>query len=499
MQQFYDSVAITGSSSTNEILSIMGNSGVGSGRFNTNQAELYNLVPHSGGTFPTTPTPVTGQLFEYTGTGGDGAGLYQYLSGAWVKLINKTAMDASISTLNTSITSQLTNYMLKSVYDTDANGKVDNADNADKLNGQAGSYYTNPANLTSAVSYIKGGTGLTTLGNANQLLGVNSTTTGLEYKTLAGTTNQVTVTNTSGNIALALPQNIHTGATPTFSSITISSDPSTWSGTNAATKAYVDARAVGLKVKTSVRVATTANITTSNAQTIDGVALVIGDRVLVKNQTTPSANGIYVVASGQWGRASDCNSWADLYQSYVWIDEGSTHAQQGWLCAIASTGTLNTDAITFAKFSEAGMISAGDGLTKAGEVISVNFDTTSTMSDSGKLAVKVDSTGGIERGTNGIKAKLQTGLYSDSTGIGITAGYASKFFESTFPASLTSANSSIEITHNLNDIPYSIRFSTAAGITVYPEVISIAANTITVKFSKSLAANEMMCQLIAIR
>ena len=401
--------------------------------------------------------------------------------------------------MDSSVSAALSNYMLKSTYDSDSNGKVDNADNADKLNGQSSTYYTNPVNLTSAVPISKGGTALTSLGTSNQLLGVNAAGTGLEYKTLTGTSNQITVTNASGSMTLALPQNINTGATPTFNGVTITSDSSSWSSNSAATKAYVDARAVGLKVRNPVRVATVANITRSNTQTIDGVSLVAGDRVLVKSQAASAENGIYVVTSGNWSRSSECNSWTDLYQSYVWVDEGTTHAQQGWLCAIGSIGTLNTDAITFAKFSEAGMISAGAGLEKNGEVISVKFDSTSTESVSGATGVKVDSTGGIERGTNGIKAKLKTGLYSDASGIGITAGYASNFYEGTFPASLTSANTTIEITHNLADIPYSIRFSTAAGITVYPEILAITTNTISVKFSKSLSANEMMCQLIAVR
>ena len=84
------------------------------------------------------------------------------------------------------------------------------------------------------------------------------------------------------------------------------------SAQDAATKAYVDATRQGLDVKDSVRAATTANITLSATQTVDGVALVAGDRVLVKDQSTASANGIYVVAAGAWSRAVDADSSAKV-------------------------------------------------------------------------------------------------------------------------------------------------------------------------------------------
>ena len=77
---------------------------------------------------------------------------------------------------------------------------------------------------------------------------------------------------------------------------------------DAATKNYVDTAVQGLDTKQSVRVATTANITLTNTKTVDGVLLIVGDRVLVKDQTTQSANGIYIVATGAWTRATDANS-----------------------------------------------------------------------------------------------------------------------------------------------------------------------------------------------
>lgn len=141
--------------------------------------------------------------------------------------------------------------------------------------------------------------------------------------------------------------------------------------TDAATKNYVDSVAQGLDVKASAVVTTTANITLSGTQTIDGVALVAGDRVLVKNQTTASANGIYVVAAGAWTRATDADTWAKLVSAFVFIEKGTVGADTGWVSTIDSGGTLGSTAVTFSQFSGAGTYTAGTGLTLTGTQFSI--------------------------------------------------------------------------------------------------------------------------------
>jgi len=141
-----------------------------------------------------------------------------------------------------------------------------------------------------------------------------------------------------------------------------------------ATKAYVDSLSNGLDVKASVRAATTANITLSNTQTIDGVALSVGDRVLVKNQTTGSQNGIYVVASGSWTRATDFDNNPDIEVSpgtFFFVEEGTTQADNGYVVSNDGAITIGTTAITFSQFSGAGQITAGAGLTKSGNTLDV--------------------------------------------------------------------------------------------------------------------------------
>lgn len=143
------------------------------------------------------------------------------------------------------------------------------------------------------------------------------------------------------------------------------------SAQDAANKRYVDSAIAGLSWKEAVVAATTANVTLSGTQTIDGVAVTAGQRVLVKNQSTASANGIYIVASGSWTLATDFNTSAEIVGAAVLVEGGTTNASTQWVCSNTGTVTVGTTAITFNQFGNGGTYSAGTGINIAGNVISV--------------------------------------------------------------------------------------------------------------------------------
>ena len=91
--------------------------------------------------------------------------------------------------------------------------------------------------------------------------------------------------------------------------------------------------------------------------------------MLVKDQTTQSANGIYVAASGAWARSLDADTWVELPAAYVFVETGTTNADNGYVCTVAAGGTLGTTAITWTQFSGSGQVIAGAGLTKTGNSI----------------------------------------------------------------------------------------------------------------------------------
>ena len=143
--------------------------------------------------------------------------------------------------------------------------------------------------------------------------------------------------------------------------------------TDAANKAYVDSARSGLDVKQSVKVATTGNIALSGTQTVDGVALSVGDRILVKDQTTASENGIYVVASSFWTRATDADADAEVTSGmFTFVEQGSVNSDTGFVLTTDGAITVGSTGLDFTLFSASGTLIAGDGLSKNGDTLEVN-------------------------------------------------------------------------------------------------------------------------------
>jgi len=173
--------------------------------------------------------------------------------------------------------------------------------------------------------------------------------------------------------------------------ITSLADPT--ADADAANKGYVDSVAQGLDVKDSVKVATTANITLSGTQTIDGVAVSADERVLVKNQNTASENGLYLCKASTWTRTDDLAAGADAAGAFAFVEQGTVNADNAFVCSSdkgsAVTGTNN---LTFVQFSGAGQIIAGDGLQKSGNTLSTDLKVNGgIVIRSGELAIRLDS------------------------------------------------------------------------------------------------------------
>jgi hypothetical protein len=224
---------------------------------------------------------------------------------------------------------------------------------------------------TGTLSVSHGGTGATSLTGYVYGNGTSAFTASASIPTtdLSGTISNSQLANSSvtiGTTPIALGSSSLT--LDGLTTVTVTQDPT--SAFQLATKGYVDSVAQGLSTKAPVLVATTGNIALTGEQTIDGV-LTSASRVLVKNQSNSAQNGIYVSASGAWARSADANTWAELVSAFVFVEEGTTQADTGWVSTVDPGGTLGTTPVTFVQFSGAGSYQAGTGLTLSGNVFSI--------------------------------------------------------------------------------------------------------------------------------
>ncbi|OFV69249.1 hypothetical protein [Acetobacterium wieringae] len=234
------------------------------------------------------------------------------------------------------------------------------------------------------------------------------------------------------------------------------------SAQDAATKNYVDAARSGLTIKDPVRVASTANvvIATGTLLTIDGITLVAGDRVLLKNQTAAAENGIYVAATGSWSRASDANISAEVIAGMaIWVNEGTVNGDSRWVLTTNNSITLGTTALTFTKDFQASDIVAGAGMTKSGNQLDVigvlnrilinadsidispNYVGQNTITTLGTIATGVWNGSIIPLLYGGTGASTAAGARSN---LGATGKYAANVGDG--------SSTAITITHGLNSL-----------------------------------------------
>lgn len=218
---------------------------------------------------------------------------------------------------------------------------------------------------------------------------------------------------TDGTLLARLAANETIAGTWSFNNPITGVDPV--SGSQLATKDYVDNIAAGITPHEDVRAATTANITLSGPQTIDGVSVIAGDRVLVKDQTTGSENGIYQVNAGAWTRTLDFDGSPTnevAFGDLVFVSSGTTNANTSFVVITNNPITIGTTTLTFAVFTRAGDILAGNGLVRTGQTIDVvgtagrivananNVDLDTVGTAGTYVSVTTDAYGRVTSGTN---------------------------------------------------------------------------------------------------
>jgi hypothetical protein len=334
---------------------------------------------------------------------------------------------------------------------------------------------------------ITTGTGVTSIATGTGLTGGPITSTGTISIDVTGVSAAtygsssvvpVITVNAQGQITSATNTTINA---VTLTTGTISTTPS--NSTDIANKSYVDTVAQGLDTKASVIAGTTANITLSGTQTIDGIVLVSGDRVLVKNQTLPANNGLYLCAAGAWTRTTDMDTWAEVPGAYVFVETGSTLADTGWVCTSDAGGTIGVTAITWAQFSGAG--SGVSSITFGSTGLTPATATTGAVTVAGTLAVASGGTNItsyavgdlIYASTTGILSKLAdvaTGNALISGGVGVAPSYGKIALTTHVSGTLPVANGGTGLTAG-----------TSGGILAYTATGTLASSAL-------LAANALM-------
>jgi hypothetical protein len=290
-----------------------------------------------------------------------------------------------------------------------------------------------------------------------------------------------------------------------------------------ATKGYVDSARQGLDVKASVRVATTAPINLATdlqaGDVIDGVTLVAGDRVLVKNQSTASENGIYVaVASGAASRSSDANGTADTGEltsgTFTFVEAGTVNFDSGFVISTDGTITVGTTGITWTQFSGAGSFEAGDGLSKSGTQVNVNVTSNRTAITADAIDISANYVGqssittlgtittGVWNGTDvavtdggtgasdAATARTNLGIKTTAGAVTTTTSALARIAKQGCAASVTGV-STTTVTHNFGTTDVNVQiYEVSSGATVIGDVTRSNADTLSIVLYGTISAND---------
>lgn len=277
----------------------------------------------------------------------------------------------------------------------------------------------------------------------------------------------------------------HINATETISAVwTFNTLPESsvapTTGNQLTNKTYVDGLIANQR-KTSVRAATIAPGTLStsfeNGDSIDGVTLVTGDRILIKDQASNAQNGIYTVnASGAPTRATDMDAASEVDGTFVIVEDGTTLAGTIWL-TVSEVTTLNTDAIVFTQINKATDLIAGAGMTASGLTFNVIAGDDSITVNADNLLINLHTTPGLEVvTTDGLRIKSDT-VTANTLGITLTANGAGVKYSS---SSFTETSETLELASAVGGSGLTLSAG-ALNINVDNSTIEINADALRVK------------------
>lgn len=275
-------------------------------------------------------------------------------------------------------------------------------------------------------------------------------------------------------------------------------DASTNSG--AASWGQVQNLVRGLTYKNAVKAATTGNITLSGAQTVDGVSLIANDEALVKNQTTGSQNGLYVVAAGAWTRRADLATGVNASGIAVTVEQGTANGDKVFI-QTADPAVVGTDALSFTTLGGGTTYTAGSGLTESpAGTFNVNTGTASAtgLEISGgtvRIAAVAAGAGLVGGGGSALAVNPGTGITTTGDAVNVDTSVVARKFTNT---ATHSASATVSLTHSLGHRDYCVSVcidSTGEDVTAGVDITK-NLTTVDAVFSASQGANTIRVTVI---
>lgn len=266
-------------------------------------------------------------------------------------------------------------------------------------------------------------------------------------------------------------------------------------GTDGTNKDYVDAKVEGLSYKVAVRAASTANGTLAsafeNGDTIDGVTLATGDRILLKDQSAQAENGIYVVAaSGAPTRAADANSSTELNQATVKVVDGSVNTGKQFTQSTKSP-TVGSSNIVWAESGGGTTYTAdGQGIELSSNQFALELDGTTLTKGASGLRIGSGAAGaGLVQSSGVLAVGAGTGITVNADDVAIDTSVVARKYATSVG---NGASTSIAVVHNLGtrDVVTTIYYAASSYEHVEADVVSTDTNTVTVTFATAPTTNE---------